>query len=242
MLPLLLKSFRNLLFPPVCLHCREMIEEDSSYLCHECMGKLQLIDPHERCPQCFSSEYTIELKSCPICQDKDLNLPVSLNHIAAAFDYVGPPASIIRKLKYGNQPYLAKGAGAFLVAQFIQLNWPLPDYIVPVPISSTHWIERGYNQSQLLAENVSLLLNKPLHLLLKRKSGDYSQAGLNRQQRTLLTSSSLLLKKETPLYDKTILLIDDVMTTGSTLKRCAETLREGCPKEIYALTFCRAVQ
>lgn len=238
MLPLFLRSFSNLLFPPLCIHCRDLIEIDNSYLCNECINKLQLIDSTERCPHCFSSEYCLDSKSCPSCKPQNVNI----NRVAAAFDYVGPPASIIRKLKYGNQPYLAKGAGAFLVAQFIQLDWPLPDFIVPVPISATHWLERGYNQSQLLAESVSMLLNKPSNLLLQRKSGDYSQAGMNRQQRNMLESSSLVLKKDISFHDKTILIIDDVMTTGSTLQRCAGVLRQGCPKEIFALTFCRAIK
>ncbi len=238
MLNILLRSFRDLVFPPLCLHCSGIIEHESSYLCSECMEKLQLIDPTERCPLCFSSDYLSGTRHCSICKPSDLYL----HHIASAFDYVGPAASIIRKLKYSNQPYLAKGAGAFLVAQFVQLEWPIPDFIVPVPISTTHWLERGYNQSQLLAESFSLLLDRPLLNVLSRKSGDFSQAGMNRQQRNALVTSSFYLKKELTFYDKTILLIDDVMTTGSTLQRCAEILREGCPKDIFALTCCRAIK
>jgi predicted amidophosphoribosyltransferase len=77
---------------------------------------------------------------------------------------------------------------------------------------------------------------------LIRKSGDYSQAGMDRKQRKTLTRDTLLLKKGHDLRDKRILLIDDVMTTGSTLQRCAEVLYEGCPAEVYALTFCRAIK
>lgn len=237
MLSILLRSFRDLLFPPLCLDCRETIENESSYLCNACVDKLQLIDPAERCPHCFSSDYNLEFKRCLACNPNESHL----RGIAATFDYIGPAASIIRKLKYSNQPYLAKGAGAYLVAQLIQIGWPLPDLIAPVPISLTHWLDRGYNQSELLAESVSNLINKPHSLLLQRKSGDYSQAGMNQKQRRALLTDSLSLKNKIPIYDKTILLVDDVMTTGSTLQRCAEVLQGGCPKEIYALTFCRAI-
>lgn len=232
-----IRSFKDLLFPPLCIHCRESIDEEFAYLCTECTRLLQLIDPKERCPRCFSQDYCAESKRCSCCQPGEL----ALHRLAAAFDYIGPAASIIRKLKYGNQPFLAKGAGAYLVAQFFQLEWPMPDLIVPVPISFTHWLERGYNQSGLLAETVSQILGIPEVSVLTRKSGDYSQAGMDRKQRKTLTSESLLLKKEHQLYDKRILLIDDVMTTGSTLQRCAEVLYEGCPADVYALTFCRAI-
>ncbi|MBA3238248.1 MAG: ComF family protein [Parachlamydiaceae bacterium] len=233
-----MRSFKDLLFPPRCIHCRETIYEEFAHLCAECTRQLQLIDPKERCPCCFTQDYCTESKRCFCCKPEEL----SVDRLGAAFDYMGPAASIVRKLKYGNQPYLAKGAGAFLVAQFFQLQWPLPDLIVPVPISFTHWLERGYNQSELLAESTSQFLRIPMESTLIRKSGDYSQAGMDRKQRKILTKDTLLLKKGHQLHDKRILLIDDVMTTGSTLQRCAEVLYEGCPAEVYALTFCRAIK
>lgn len=214
------------------------MEERTCYFCKACVEELQLIDPKERCPFCFSTEFCPERKQCATCQNKESDL----HRCAAAFDYLGPAASFIRKLKYGNQPHLAEGAAAFLVAQWAELGWPMPDLIAPVPISFTHWLDRGYNQSALLAEGVAKLLDRPVHLPLKRISGDYSQAGMNLKQRNLLKSSTLKLDKRHQLYDRCILLIDDVMTTGSTLGRCAEVLAEGCPTEIYALTFCRAVK
>ena len=103
------RSFRELLFPPLCLHCRSTIREPDLYLCDSCTGKLELIDPIERCPRCFSAEYSVEHRQCETCRSHGM----PLQQMAAACDYTGPPASIMRKLKYGNQPYLAKGAGAY---------------------------------------------------------------------------------------------------------------------------------
>jgi ComF family protein len=197
-----------------------------------------MIDPNERCPFCFSTEFCPEKKHCATCQNKESYL----HCCAAAFDYLGPAASLIRKIKYSNRPHLAEGAAAFLIAQWVELGWPVPDLIVPVPISFTHWLIRGYNQSSLLAEGVAKLLDRPVHSPLKRISGDYSQAGMNLKQRHALKSSTLQLDKQHRLYDQCVLLIDDVMTTGSTLECCAKVLAEGFPSKIYALTFCRAVK
>lgn len=233
-----LNSFCNLLFPPHCLHCHSAVKNANFILCEDCISKMELIDPLERCPSCFSIEYCQERKKCSDCQPGESGF----KKMAAAFDYLGPPATIIRKLKYGNQPYLAKSAAAYLVAQFVKLDWPMPDLIIPVPISFMHLIERGYNQSLLIAEGVSRLLNKPINSPLQRLSGDYSQAGLNFKQRASLKATTLRLRKNHHIYDKRILLIDDVMTTGSTLQKCAEILYEGFPLEIYALTLCKAVR
>lgn len=234
----LYKSLCDLVFPPLCLYCSQVITGDSKIFCIDCLNLLELIDPAIRCPYCFSMDFSPERKVCGACRTKTH----ALSGIAAAFDYVGPAACLVRSLKYADQSYLAKGAGAFMAAQLTRLEWPLPDVIVPVPIAFTHLLERGYNQSLLLAESVSEVLGCPVQEVLGRKSGDYSQAGLGRKQRMRLEGGAFVLKKGCLLQDKIVLLIDDVMTTGSTLTRCAEVLHAECPKSIYALTVCRAIK
>jgi ComF family protein len=162
--------------------------------------------------------------------------------MAAAFDYEGPAASLVRRLKYGNQPYLAQGMAAFLVTQFYHLQWPLPEALVPAPVTFTHWLVRGYNQSRLLAEEMARLLQRPVWSALKRKSGDFSQAALNLEQRKALDGQRFKRKNRYSLQGKVLLVIDDVMTSGLTLQRCAETLETGNLAALYALTFCRSLK
>jgi competence protein ComFC len=230
-------SFLNLLFPPICIHCSHVLKDATHIVCEECLLSFELIDPGERCPFCFSSDYCAEQRVCNECQ----KIAPVLHRIASAFDYLGPAATMLKQLKYGNQKYLARGCAGYLAAQFLRLDWPMPDVIIPVPITFNHWIQRGYNQCDLLAQPLGEILQCPVMNLLKRKSGDYSQAGLDRDQRMQLSGISFELRKEHPLYDKTILLIDDVMTTGTTLRKCAEQLYATHPASIYGLTFCRAI-
>ncbi|MBA2728458.1 MAG: ComF family protein [Parachlamydiaceae bacterium] len=232
-----LTSFKDLLYPPLCLHCEISIKNHYLHLCDECHSLLELIDPTERCPLCFSADYSAERLSCSHCHFQD---PL-FNHFAAAFDHMGPAATIVRKLKYANQPYLAKGIAAFMALQLLQMNWPLPDFIVPVPLSFSHWLDRGYNQTFLIAQSLSEILSRPVADIITRRSGDYSQAGLKRVDRLKLDSGSFKLKKNASVADKNILLIDDVMTTGRTLRCCGEVLLEACPQSIYAMAVCRAV-
>jgi competence protein ComFC len=233
-----IKSLTHLLYPPLCLHCNESLGEKTPLLCPSCLTQLELIDPRERCPYCVSADYTRGQPCCDVCLRKK---PV-LHGVASAFDYIGPAATIIKQMKYYDQPYLAKGAGAYLAVQLLRLKWPLPDYLIPVPMQFTRWIDRGYNQSHLLAEELSRILNRPLSDVLKRKSGDFSQAALSYQQRIVLEGESFEVKKRGTFRDKSLLLIDDVMTTGSTLRRCAEALLGECPRRIYGLTVCRAMK
>jgi ComF family protein len=171
-----------------------------------------------------------------------LHYPSLYCRTAAAFDYEGPAAALVTSLKYANQPYLAKGMAAFLMTQFDRLQWPLPDALIPVPLSFTHWLERGYNQSTLLAEEMGRLLQCPVWHALKRQSGDFSQAALTLEQRKALDGKHFQHHSTySALQGKVLLVIDDVMTSGSTLQRCAEVLHTGNPAALYALTFCRTL-
>lgn len=236
------RAFLNLIYPPLCLHCKATPESDSNLLCSNCLALLQLIDPSERCPHCFSASYSPEHHLCSECKRK----PPILNGVGASFDYVGPAGSLVKKLKYSDQPYLAKGCAAYMAMQFLRLDWPLPDLIVPVPIAFTHLMTRGYNQSLLLSQELSLILDKPVQEVLVRKSGDFSQAGLTRKQRLKLEGTRFQLKSKLKtiesLEEKTILLVDDVMTTGSTMQKCAEAMMEGFPSKLYSLAVCRAIK
>lgn len=235
LLQALKNSLQHLLYPSQCLHCHDLTPPDSSLLCESCALLLELLDPEERCPFCFGLKRNQSSHECLFC----CRNPSLLYHTGAAFDYIGPAATLVKKLKYGNQPHLARGLAAFLVAQFDRLNWPLPDALIPVPLSFSHWLERGYNQSALLAEEMGSLLGLPVWNALKRRSGDFSQAGLTFTQRMELNGQPFKLRKKYSLQSRTFILIDDVMTSGTTLRKCAECLMEAGPACVYALTVCK---
>lgn len=231
------QSLLHLAFPTKCLHCQVLLLSDSIVLCPGCASLFDLIPSEYRCPTCF-----IPLREESILCQECLRYPSLYAGMAAAFDYEGPPSSLVKRLKYANQPYLAKGMAAFLVGQFDRLQWPLPDALIPVPLSLTRRFERGYNQSHLLAEEMGKLLGRPVWNALKRQSGDFSQAALSLEQRKGLNSQRFKLKKGIEIAGKILLVIDDVMTSGSTLRACGELLGSGNPEALYALTFCRTVQ
>lgn len=232
------KALSDLVYPPACLHCRDSLDVDSPVLCKACLQLMEMIPPDERCLKCFSPDLHPKMKICPHCLKK----PLLFDGIAAVFDFLGPPATLVKKMKYSNMPYLAEGLAAYLTAQFFRLNWPLPDAIIPVPLSWVHHMDRGYNQSELLARSFASYLQRPVINGLKRQSGDFSQAMLNRDRRLLLDKEKFRNGNFLIPANQTLLLIDDVLTTGSTLYRCAEALQGYYPQKIYALVVCKAVR
>lgn len=227
-------AFRDLIYPPLCLHCLSLLTLEESQICSLCLPLLELADSKERCSLCFA--WQGHMLPCPACRRQISPFKA----LAAAFEYCGPAATLVKLLKYGQMPYLYKGMSGFLAAQFVALEWPKPDLIVPVPASWPHRLARGYNQSALLAEGVAGILNIPFVAGLKRNLSGYSQAGLTKSQRKELSLNTFGLKNEKQIWSKTILLIDDVMTTRATMHRAATVLQQGLPKEIYGLSFCCA--
>jgi competence protein ComFC len=225
-----MKVLSELIFPSLCIHCE--IKTAGTLFCKGCSCFFELIDPQSRCPYCFAENDG--RRPCQECvQKRRWQLKM-----ASALDYLGAVSSLIKALKYGRMPYLAETGGHFLVMQFYRLGWPLPDLIIPVP--RRNWFH-GINHAHLLAQCIAKNLNVPCKPYIKRRAGDLSQARLTKEQREELSSSSFYLKNKAPVEDKTILLIDDVITTGTTLRRCAEAFAESYPAGLYALSLARSI-
>lgn len=231
MLRTLVQSLTWLVYPPSCLHCDEPLSDPMRVMCDGCSNLLDLLDPSTRCYHCFGLAPENECEEC-------ISKPVPWHGVAAVFEYIGPAASLVKTLKYRNQPFLAKAAAAFLAAQITRLHWPLPQVIVPVPMPWLRKMTRGYNQAELIANELAIFLQRPVVQALKRTVGAFSQAGLSVEQRQRLPAAHFELC-DVSVYGRTILLIDDVMTTGSTLQACAEALLAAEPSRLYALTVCR---
>lgn len=222
-------------FAPECLECRALLHPDENYFCQACVSLFELINPLERCVHCFKEKDSMAIPACSNCR----RVFHELAKIASACEYLGPSATMIRLMKYGNRPELASIAAAYMAVQWTALEWPLPDYIVPIPCNWLKKWDRGYNQAELIALELGKLLGIPVVKNLRRRVGDLSQAGLSREQRLAQPLNSFFVRGKRKLEGKTLLLIDDVMTTGRTMNACAEVLHTCFPKEIYGLTFCR---
>jgi ComF family protein len=148
-------------------------------------------------------------------------------------------------LKYHYIRDLALPLGEML-GEYYQ-NTPLPaDVIVPVPLHRRRKRERGYNQSALLAQQLGAAVQIPVRLdLLRRHRYTRSQTRLNPQQRSQNVHGAFSCAPQPGIAQaiagRRLLLVDDVLTTGATLRECAQVLRDKGARSIWALTLARAV-
>ncbi len=198
------------------------------------MGKTSLLAPIRflfppLCWHCNSPSYPL----CPQCLD--LLDPLPLAHPLATFEARGPAWTLMQALKSGKSPHLAQGLAGFMAFQYLKYNLPLPDLIVPVPQTVFRFFQVGYNPAFLLAKSLGKILDRPVFQLLKRKKQLYRQMKLGREHRFQLSSHHFTMKTSPSIATKTILLIDDVLGTGTTLRCCAKKLYEGFPLKIIKM-------
>jgi ComF family protein len=151
-----------------------------------------------------------------------------------------PIRPALHKLKYRREVGLGE-ALAWNVAVFLdKLGWQA-DAITPIPLSEQRFAERGYNQVDLIAHPLARLMRwQYLPGALCRSGHTRSQVGLSAHERHDNVSGAFLAKSQL-VKGKTVLLVDDVATTGATLDSASRSLMEGGAAKVYALTFAKAI-
>jgi ComF family protein len=143
-------------------------------------------------------------------------------------------------LKYQRDIGLAEALSKHLIELYNDLKWEI-DLVTPVPLGSKRARERGYNQSGLLARPLAYAIHKPYQpKLLLRTRETRSQVGLSAKERQQNVEGAFTANVS-KVQEKVVLVIDDVMTTGSTINACAQALRKAGASAVYGLTLARAV-
>ncbi len=220
--------------PFLCPICKKKAIESASPACEECRQEIRFIEP-PFCPGCGGENSGI-FDLCAFClKEEDGHLwknAVSLMH------FEGLGRQLVHRFKYQSDTALAKTLGNF-ASERLLASGIRPDIIVPVPL---HWIShilRGYNQSELLASFISRRTGIPVSSALRRRKWTRRQANLGRSERRENIIRAFSVKGIGIFEKRSILIIDDVITTGATLRSAAKTLLGAGAGEINILTLAR---
>ena len=161
----------------------------------------------------------------------------------AACRYDGVLKKALQTFKYKNGLALVDTFSRFLI-EFIERNFDMKniDAIIPMPLHPVKLRQRGFNQSQLLAVPISKRYGVPISTsALKKVRYTPPQSGLDRTSRLRNPANAFRVKKNTPLKGKSVLLLDDVYTTGATIKSAVDALRSAGISQIRVLTLARGI-
>ncbi len=224
----------DLIFPKECLSCGQ----EGFYLCAKCFKQIKLNNKNY-CALCKRKTFLSQI--CQTCQ-KNTNLRA----VWITADYNNEILqNLIHNLKYKYVEEISQIL-ADLIIKYLGLNKIFlslkidkdNSIITAVPLHKKRYLMRGFNQSELLARKVSNYYKIPAVALLKRKINTASQINLKRKERQANVKKAFIYKpSKNFVKNKKIIIIDDVITSGSTLNECAKVLSEAGFKEIYGLVI-----
>ncbi len=214
------------LFPAFCLVCGKRVEGKEHPVCSNCLAQL----PRSSRPLLPMAEYHSKLPP-----------PFFLDVSIAAFEYSETLQTLIHEFKYRDFPAIAQPLGQVLAevcaARPVFQN---VDYIVPVPLHPGRFRERGFNQAELIGLELGKRCGKPVAVkMLRRIRYTQQQALCDGAARQENVRDAFQLGKTSNLENRTIAMVDDVMTTGSTMNECARLLRAGGVESVIALSLAR---
>lgn len=224
------RAIRKYFFNPKwrCVNCGKEIF-DQGYFCAECKNQLPVNDG-AYCEHC-GRELLIAQNYCSTCRENLL----SLDKCRSAFSYKKPISTLIKRFKYGGKLYLADTFNDYLSSLYFK-NYFNSDLIVYVPMTEKAEKKRGYNQSKILAEKLSSTVGvKVIDAVVKIKQTD-RQAKLNRKQRMQNLANAFRVVKKSEIKDKSVLIVDDVTTTGATAEALAFKLKNAGAKTVNLIS------
>jgi len=209
----------NWIYPNYCRECGLFINSDIG-LCEKCKQKIKLIVS----------------TSLPITPKYSLN-------IFSISDYTPPLKSFILR-KFYDEPLASKQLGK-LVCEFTPIKNFEFDYIIPIPLHWTRYAKRGFNQSKIMSKEIGKICNVPVLDCLSRVKRTKFQSHLSGIDKEKNLKNAFRLKKrkieklKDILKNKRILIVDDLSTSGATLKNAARILVDLNPYSLFAVVVCR---
>ncbi len=215
----------SLLFPEKCVYCGEIIHKAIVPICKKCSLNMPVIKG-TRCKYCGREQTECFCKLGDYAFVKNISV----------LKYDGVSSTLVKRMKFGKKPPLAEFMGKE-IAQSVKLYYSdiSFDFITFVPMNKYKEIKRRFNQAEVIANTVGNIVGLPVINTLKRKFSFKDQKHKNRKER-FKNIKGQFGALSTYKY-KTILLIDDVFTTGATLSECALMLKRAGALQVYTATF-----
>ncbi len=220
----------DFLLPRYCFSCQRLLGQEEFLFCRACS---QMLPRNQKA--CLRCGLPLEVETTPCLKCLEVKTPITRTF--APFLYQGPIKEAICNLKYEKKIQLVHDMATFVKACLPGKLFDEELVVCPVPLHPRRLWQRGFNQSQILAEKI--FPKRRVKLLLNRTRYTKPQTGLSGRERHANVRGAFALAESVP-KGKKILLFDDVLTTGATAKECARTLLAAGASEIWLVVVARA--
>ena len=233
----------NICYPQSCIFCGS--ETELGYICSDCMEKIQF-RRHASCYICGAESLSPDEGPDFLCSDCLTRRP-AFDRAFVVTRYDAAVRDLVHFFKYRQGIWLTDDLVRMMVAFYLFHISPLClrfDAIVPVPMQRSKFRMRGYNQADLLAGAIGKQLLIPVrrHYLRRVRTGVVSQTRLGREGRRRNAEAAFRAAHPRHLRGKTLLLVDDVLTTGATCDACAGVLKAAGAAHVYVLALARPIR
>jgi len=206
------------------------IENKEGLFCKDCKDKL----PYNNvfCERCGRSTINKE-KACMSCQGQELHFEKA----RSAFKYLEPISVMIQRLKYRGKRYYSR-IFSIILAYYLLTDFADTDVLINVPMHKKDKFIRGYNQTEYLARELSKITGVNYkNNVFKKEIRTPRQATLNKEERKKNLKNAYKILDKNAIKGKVVTIVDDIITTGSTVETLAEKLKKAKAKKVYVLTI-----
>lgn len=223
------KHLLDIIYPRSCEACNEALLGGENLICINCLIDLPRTNSHLEIIEKLSNRFWGKI-------------PVSNNITFLKYSKKGKVQKLLHELKYRNKPEIGNYLGKIYGLDLKQIEFDKKiDFLVGVPLHPTKLLQRGYNQADCIAEGLSEVLNVPFDTMsVKRREYTETQTKKSRYERFLNVENIFEVTDIDKIKDKKIAIVDDVLTTGSTIESLGATLLNEGAKEICVITIAAA--
>lgn len=241
-----LSSFTRILdyiWPRRCEVCERPVDRPGRCLCTDCLNRIPFVPQDGVCAVCgravegLSGEYLCEDCSRPKTRP-------AFDRAASAVRFEGKAREMLLGYKFEGRLWLRDDFTDWLeAAARARLDIAAVDAVLPMPVTVFHRLDRGYNQSAYLARTLAARLDRRCDEgVLRRVGKPDRQAGLDEEARRENVRGTFAVRHPERVRGRTLLVVDDVMTTGATLSECARTLQASGARRVWCVTLARSIR